>query len=251
MVTIEIDGVEPDAERLWQIVTGYGHFTAMQVRGGRTRGLALHMERLDAANRETFGVGIDPDRVRSLIRHALGDTADASVRVYLYEGSDRPATIVTVRPPGEVTSPQRLRSVRYQRPDAHIKHVTTDQGHYRRQVQGDGFHDALLTDAGGRISETTMANIGFFDGSAVVWPDARMLRGITMQLLERALPASGVASRYVPVRLRDIPSFDGAFLTNARGIAAITRIDEVDVNLSPQRLEALIGTYASVPWDSL
>jgi branched-subunit amino acid aminotransferase/4-amino-4-deoxychorismate lyase len=251
MVTIEMDGAEPDAERLWEIVTGYGHFTAMQVRNGRTRGLALHMERLDAANRETFGVGIDPERVQNLIRHALGDTADASVRVYLYEGIDRPATIVTVRPPGEVTSPQRLRSVRYQRPNAHIKHVTTDQGHYRRRAQGEGFDDALLTDEGGRISETTMANIGFFDEAGVVWPDARMLRGITMQLLERALPASGMSSRYAPVHLRDIASFDGAFLTNARGIAAITQIDEVGIDVSRRRTDALIEAYASVPWDSL
>jgi branched-subunit amino acid aminotransferase/4-amino-4-deoxychorismate lyase len=251
MVTIEMDGAEPDADRLWETVTGYGHFTAMQVRNGRTRGLSLHMERLDAANRETFGIGIDPERVRSLIRHALGDTADASVRVYLYEGEHRPATIVTVRPPGEVTNPQRLRSIRYQRPDAHIKHVTTDQGHYRRQVQGEGFDDALLTDDSGRISETTMANIGFFDGTGVVWPDARMLHGITMQLLERALPDSGVSSRSVPVHLRDIPSFDGAFLTNARGIATIAVVDDVGMGRSPERMESVADAYASVPWDPL
>ena len=34
----------------------YGHFTAMQVRAGATRGLPLHLARLDAANRELFGV---------------------------------------------------------------------------------------------------------------------------------------------------------------------------------------------------
>jgi branched-subunit amino acid aminotransferase/4-amino-4-deoxychorismate lyase len=96
-----------------------------------------------------------------------------------------------------------------------------------------------------------MANIGFFDEAGVVWPDARMLRGITMQLLERALPASGLSSRYDAIHIRDIPSFDGAFLTNARGIAAITEIDEIGIDISRQRMDALIEAYASVPWDSL
>ena len=49
----------------------YGHFTAMQVRAGATRGLPLHLARLDAANRELFGV-------------PLAGQADASVRVYVY-----------------------------------------------------------------------------------------------------------------------------------------------------------------------
>ena len=35
---IEIEGREVSAEALWSTVSAHGHFTAMQVRGRRTRG---------------------------------------------------------------------------------------------------------------------------------------------------------------------------------------------------------------------
>jgi branched-subunit amino acid aminotransferase/4-amino-4-deoxychorismate lyase len=249
MTRVEIDGVPPSAERLLAVVSGYGHFTAMQVRDGKVRGLALHLRRLAAANREAFGAGLDGERVRALVRHALAGTRDASVRVHVYESPAEPVTMVTVRPPAEMATPQRLRSARYQRPDAHIKHVSTDQGHYRRLAQRDGFDDALLVSADDVVSETTLANVGFFDGTAVLWPDAPMLHGITMQLLERELPGLGVPSRRPTVRLRDLASLDGAFLCSARGIAAVTAIDQVSLPARPEGLATLAEAYASVAWD--
>jgi hypothetical protein len=55
---IEIDGAPADLAALRAVLLGgYGHFTAMQVRDGRTRGLDLHLRRLDAGNRELFGGG--------------------------------------------------------------------------------------------------------------------------------------------------------------------------------------------------
>jgi branched-subunit amino acid aminotransferase/4-amino-4-deoxychorismate lyase len=248
---IEVDGVPPAPEQLWATVSAYGHFTAMQVRDGRTRGLALHLRRLEAANREAFGVGLDGERVRALVRHALGDTKDASVRVYVFEAPGEPATMVTVKPPAAMATPQRLQPARYQRPDAHIKHVTTDQGHYRRQAQRDGFDDAVLVGPGGVVSETTLANIGFLDGAAVVWPDAPMLHGITMQLLERELAGRGVPSRRAAVRVEDVASFGGAFLCSARGIATVTAVDPTSLPVDSQGLRMLAEAYASVTWDRI
>ena len=69
---IEIDGREADAGQLWSTASAYGHFTAMQVRAGRTRGLTFHLDRLEAANAELFDSGLDRERVVALIRHALG-----------------------------------------------------------------------------------------------------------------------------------------------------------------------------------
>jgi len=251
LTQIEIDGVSPTPDRLWATVSGYGHFTAMQVRNGKVRGLALHLRRLEAASREAFGVGPDSERVRALVRHALGDTKDASVRVYVFEAPGEPATMVTVKPPAEMETPQRLQSARYQRPDAHIKHVTTDQGHYRRQAQRAGFDDAVLVATDGAVSETTLANVGFFDGEAVLWPDAPMLHGITMQLLERALAARGAPSRRSIVRLQDVASLDGAFLCSARGIAAVTAVDHTSLPIGSKGLSTLAEAYASVPWDGI
>ena len=248
---IEIDGERADAEVLWSTASAYGHFTAMQVRGGRTRGLALHFERLEAANRELFGTRLDAERVRGLIRHALRDVEDASVRVYVFESEPEPATMVTVKEPGGISTPQRLHAVRYQRPDAHIKHLATGQAFYSRLAQRNGFDDALLTTPDGVVSETAIANIGFFDASGVVWPDAPLLRGITMQLLERTLPQLGIPSRQASIRLQELTSFEGAFITNARGVAAVSEIDRATLRMAPERMQTVADAYASVPWERI
>jgi len=103
----------------------------------------------------------------------------------------------------------------------------------------------------GVVSESTLANIGFFDGAGVVWPDAPMLHGITMQLLERELAGRGVPSRRSTVRVQDIASLDGAFLCSARGIAAVTTVDRTSLPVESQGLSVLAEAYASVTWGSI
>ena len=159
--------------------------------------------------------------------------------------------MVTVKPPGEVSTPQRLQSVRYQRPDAHLKHLATGQGYYSRLARRNGFDDALLTGDEGIVSESAIANIGLLDDSGVAWPDAPHLHGITMQLLERELARLGVPSRRATVRLRDLASFEGAFLSNARGVAVVSQIDEVTVPMREGRFETIAAVYAAVPWDTV
>jgi branched-subunit amino acid aminotransferase/4-amino-4-deoxychorismate lyase len=248
---IEIDGRRVGADVLWEAASGYGHFTAMQVRGGRTRGLALHLSRLETANRELFAAGLDGERVRALIRHALDGVEEASVRVYSFESDGEPSIMVTVKEPGGVSTPQRLQSVDYQRPAAHLKHLATGQAFYTRLARANGFDDALLTTAAGIVSETATANIGLFDDDGVVWPDAPQLHGITMQLLERTLVEAPLSSRRAPVRLQDISSFDGAFLSNARGVAVVDQIDGVSLPVDAARVDAIARAYASVPWDAI
>ena len=55
-ITIEVNGREADQATVSLLDhEGWGHFTAMQVRGGRVRGLGLHLARLEAAHREVYG----------------------------------------------------------------------------------------------------------------------------------------------------------------------------------------------------
>ena len=242
---MEIDGrpASPDA---WHILDlSYSHFTAMQIRGGRTRGLDLHLARLDAANREIFGQPLDPDLVRQRIRHALGTQSDASVRVHV--GED--AMAVTVRDPaGAATEPQRLRSVRYRRPLAHLKHHGGFAAEYHRRVAiRDGYDEIVLTGDDGTIAEGGITNVGCWDGTSLVWPDAPHLAGITMQVLQRGpLP-----SRYAPLRVADLPDFAAVFVTNARGIVAVERVDDVPLNVDEAFTKTLIDSYNAAPWDEI
>ena len=251
MERVEIEGEEPTPERLLSVTSAYGHFTAMQVRGRKTRGLTLHMERLRSSNREVFDAGFDPERTLALIGHALGNTADASVRVYIHRGDRGPVTVVTVRPPAEVVSPIRLMSVAYLRPDPHIKHVHTDQGHSREAAQRSGFDDAVLVAPDERISETTMANIGFLDETGVIWPDAPMLDGITKQLLELYGPDLGILIRKRPIRVSDVDGISGAFVSSARGVGRVSAIDTDEIDAQEERVDALRRVYAAVPWDEI
>ena len=251
----EIDGVAATVERLSAIApAGYGHFTAMQVREHRVRGLDRHLARLDAANREMFGVGLDPATVRARIRHALGGgTGDASVRVHVCEMPGGPSVVVTVRPPGGMPAgPWRLRTVPYQRTLAHIKHLGDfGQGYFGRLARSNGFDEALLTGPGGVIAEGSITNVAFFDGDGILWPAAPVLDGITMQLLERQLPACGVPSRRIPVDVSGLHSFRAAFVTNARGIAPVGQIDDLGLPVDGTLLATLTEAYESAGWDPI
>ena len=254
-IRIEVDGVAATTEQLRAaVLTDYGHFTAMQVRAGRVRGLGLHLARLDAANREILGSGLDAVTVRAYIRHALGEeTADASVRIYVRETPGRPSVMVTVRPPGGMPpGPWRLQTVPYQRPLAHIKHLGDfGQSHFQRLARRGGFDEALLTGPGGAISEGSITNIAFFDGTGIVWPAAPALHGITMQILEQALPGYGMTSRRSPVRTADLRSFTAAFVTNARGIAPVGQIDDVAMTGDSTLMQTLTNAYESADWDPI
>ena len=58
-------------------------------------------------------------------------------------------------------------------------------------------------------------------------------------------------SRRAPVRLADIPSFRGAFVSNARGLALVSGIDSLSLATDPTRVQTVADVYASLPWDSL
>jgi branched-subunit amino acid aminotransferase/4-amino-4-deoxychorismate lyase len=132
-----------------------------------------------------------------------------------------------------------------------VKHIGGfGQGYHARLARRAGFDDTLLTDHAGAVSETSIANFGVLRGGEVVWPDAPALGGITMQLLEPRLAAAGLPTRRAPVFVSDLPSCDAAFITNARGIAAVERIDDLLVPVDRELMATLDRVYADVRWDA-
>lgn len=246
----EFDGrpaTEDDLRRA--LLVNYGHFTAMQVRGGRVRGLDLHLARLDAANREMFELPLDGGRVRGLIRHALAsaDAADASVRVYAYPpfGNTAATVMVTVAGPARMSpEPRSLMPVPYTRTAPHLKRPGEfGQTYYARLAGRSGFDDALLTGPDGSVSEGAIANIGFWDGTAVVWPQAPALPGITMGVLERELPGAGVESVRRAVTLDGLGAYRSAFLTNSQGLAPVARIGDTAFTVDEALMKRLSAAY--------
>ncbi|MDT5026208.1 MAG: hypothetical protein QOE61_2634 [Micromonosporaceae bacterium] len=261
-IRVEIDGRTATADQLRHpALVNYGHFTTMQVRDRRTRGLDLHLRRLDAATRELFDATLDTGRIRDYVRHAVAELRDASVRVSVYRPDtddtvsvdDAVSIMVAVRPPADMpANPVRFESVPYRRPVPHIKHAGGfAQIYYGRLAERHGFDDALLTGPGGDISEGAISNVAFYDGTTVIWPDAHFLLGITMQLMEPRLAGAGLPTLRGPVRLADLPSFAAAFVTNSRGIAPVGRIDGTILPIDPPLMKTVTEIYESIAWDPI
>jgi branched-subunit amino acid aminotransferase/4-amino-4-deoxychorismate lyase len=254
-LALELDGAPPDTERLARLaLANDGHFSVAQVRGGRIRGLELHLRRLDAATRELYDQRVDGEQVRALVRQALGGTGDATVRITVFApDGDSPPILVTVRPPVAAPSaPETLTPVEFERPLAHIKHVGTfAQIHHARLAERRGFDDALLVTGRGLVAETTAANIAFVLADSLVWPEAPQLRGIGLQLAETVAGELGIASVRRPVSLSDVGTMNAAFLTSSTGIAPVSRIGEVEVRTDSGVVQALASAYERLAGDEV
>ncbi|NUP68666.1 MAG: class IV aminotransferase [Nonomuraea sp.] len=250
IVRAVVEGRAVDADGRFGLEARYGHFTAMQVRDRRTRGLDAHLERLGRANLELFGAGLDRGRVLESVRAVLGDDLlDASVRVYVVEHDGRPCVVATAAPPVEVSGrPQNVTAVAYQRYLPHVKKAAGfARTHILRRIRPLGFDEALLTTGDGLISEGAITNVGCFTGGRLVWPDAPMLRGVTMRLLERM----DVPQERRPIKVGDLPSFDLVFLSNSHGVVPVGQVDGAPLRRDEDTLARLLAFYDATAWDPL
>lgn len=206
---------------------GYAHFTAMQVRKGKVRGLDLHMERLRDASVEMFGQALPDDEVRAYLRTAVEngpDDVSVTVTVYSPDGEFTvagehavPRVLVRTSPASfGPTGPLDLATFEYERMLPTVKHVgEVAKTYYLRQAVSQDFDDAAFFDRLGRISEGSIWNLAFWDGEAVVWPKAAILKGTTMGILYRQLNRLGVPQRQQEVTLSDLSGLRGAVVMNS------------------------------------
>jgi branched-subunit amino acid aminotransferase/4-amino-4-deoxychorismate lyase len=255
VLNVELNGRPPTTEELHRIATGnYGHFTSMQVRDGRVRGMALHLARLDDGNETFFGRRRDVDdelRLRSWIRRALGAVRDASVRVTCVADG----VLVSVwDPASDGPGPAlRVRTQEYERPWPEQKHAATMGLWYaQRTAAAAGFDDALFTGPDGLVREGSVWNAAFWDGSQVVFPQAPMLKGVTMVLLQIAMTMTGIPWTLRPVRRTELADLLAAAAVNSRCPAQpIASIDDVVFGEQDKLVAALRTAWDTVPWDEI
>ncbi|GAA3466182.1 aminotransferase class IV family protein [Nonomuraea roseola] len=242
---------------------GYAHFTAMQVRGGQVRGLDLHLERLRTASMELFGRALPDDRVRSHLRAAIeAGPADLSLMATVYSPAGEftvagaevePEVLVRTGPAASgPAGPLTLTTVEHERALPAVKHVgEVAKTYFLRQAVAQGFDDAAFVDRQGRLSEATIWNLAFWDGAAVVWPEAEMLAGTTMGIVRRQLDRLGVPQRVQEVTPADLPALAGGVVMNSwtPGVA-VHRIGSVPLPEAPSFLELLHRAYRAEPLTS-
>jgi branched-subunit amino acid aminotransferase/4-amino-4-deoxychorismate lyase len=260
---LELNGRTPDLAETHRLATvNYGHFTSMQVRERGVRGLGLHFARLADGNEEFFGWRAELDdehRLRELILHALGDEQDASVRVSYVPGADPdgpPDVVVAVADPASDApgSPLRVRiDPDFRRDWPEHKHSAT-MGLFRAQrlARAAGYDDALSVGPDRLVREGTTWNVAFFTGDQVIWPQAPMLRGVTMVLLQIALTMRGVPWTMRPVPMSELLDFTAAVAVNSRTARQeIASIDDLSYSAGDKLAELLGEAWDSVPFDAL
>ena len=239
---------------------GYAHFTALQVRGGKVRGLDLHLQRLRSASLELFGQALPDDRVRAYLRAAIGaGPSDLSLTATVYPPAGEftraatdaaPEVLVRTGPAASgPEGPLTLAVVEHERFLPGIKHVGEPAKTYLlRQAAEAGADDVAFLDRKGRLGEATIWNLAFWDGDSVIWPKAEVLAGATMGILRRQLEQLGIAQRVREVGLAELPALAGAVVMNSwtPGVA-LRRIGAVALPDAPAFLELLHRAYRAEP----
>jgi branched-subunit amino acid aminotransferase/4-amino-4-deoxychorismate lyase len=255
MTHATVNGVPASVDDLVPLAfAGYGHYTSMQMRAGRVRGLGFHLERLRSASLETFGIAVPDDRVREYIRATV--PGDASVVVHMFVGPTglpafeagrpvEPSVLVRTRDPAEPSeTPVRVRTARFGRYLPHLKNVATmGLVHHHRRAVVDGYDDTLFVDDDGVIAEGSAWNILFLDADGTtVFPVAPMLLGTMLQAVRAGLTGP-VADRVV--RVADLAGLRGAALTNSINPAQpISSIDDRELPVDAEWLGRLRAAYA-------
>lgn len=254
---IFIDGAPASSDDLaHQALVNYGAYTSFRVEGGTVRGLDLHLARLATAARELFGDAPAEARLRDLMRQALSGRTEAWLRVSLFsryighrspDWVGTPSVMVGVfDPPAPLAGSLRVRLTAYEREAAHLKHAATfGLVRARRAARAAGFDDALFVDAGGRVTEGTLWNVGFVRSNTVTWPQAPMLAGVTQTLIGRGLASVGLSARTEPVAAKDLSQFDLAFICNSATPACpLTAVDDTVFATDPDLLVRLHAAWA-------
>ncbi|MFH8993146.1 aminotransferase class IV family protein [Streptomyces sp. NPDC017940] len=258
----ELNGVPVPLDALQNLaLTNYGHFTSMRVDDHKVKGLSLHLDRLEHDARCVFGVELDRDQVRAYVRKAVAErTGSFVVRVTVFDpqldmghpaAAGQPQFLVTTRPAGPVPAPPlSVQTFPFSRDTPEVKHLGLfSQLRLRREAQLAGFGDAAFTEPDGRISEGGTWNMAFIDqDGTVVWPEAPVLPGVTMRLLQNIHDQTATA----PVTLESLPTMRAAFATNTSiGVRTITAINDVQLDAEHPVLGKLRSLYADVPGEHL
>ncbi|MEX1220476.1 MAG: aminotransferase class IV family protein [Idiomarina sp.] len=206
---------------------GFAHFTAMQVRDRKIKGLDLHLERLREASLTFFGRALADEQLQSYIKKAVNEGAkDQSLTVTVFSSRGEfttdsmdvePSVLVRTGAPFDgPRGPLRLSTVAYERPLATIKHVgEAAKTYYLHEAIRQGYDDAAFLDRHKCLSEATIWNLVFWDGETVIWPKADMLKGTMMSVIQRQLKRLDIPQRHEAVTIERLEKLSGAAVMNS------------------------------------
>ncbi|WP_308937116.1 aminotransferase class IV family protein [Duganella sp. BJB1802] len=249
-----------DSELIPFAFSGFAHFTAMQVRERRVKGIDLHLRRLRDASVELFGAAIPDEQILQSLRRAIDagpPSMSLTATIYSTHGEFTaagrgmpPSVLVRTSPPSNgPVGPLRLAVVEHERSLASIKHVGEGaKTYYLHKAVEHGFDDAVFIDRNERLSEATIWNLVLWNGQSVVWPRADILIGTMMGIVQRQLTRMGIEQQSRDIRPSDLAGLSGAAVMNSwtPGVP-VTAMGAAPISESHQFMSLLRQAYDAEP----
>lgn len=242
----EILPIEQATVPLSDIAYAYGFGVYENIRAVRGRALFLndHLERLMLSARvigleHTFGTGSIAAWVEELLKKIEAEACN--LKVLLIGGKDQGGATLFIVPLAPLFPDKRLYqhgakalTVRHERylPQAKTLNMLPSFLAYRT-AKDAGCYDALFVDHAGCITEGTRTN--FFtikDRTILSPPEKDILEGVTLKHVLAVGSEHGFAIEHRPIPLKDITTFDGAFLTSTSSkIMPLSQIDAATLSI--------------------
>ncbi len=114
-----------------------------------------------------------------------------------------------------------------------------------RRAQARGAYDALLISGRGYVTEGTRTNFFCIGGRTIFTPrESDILPGVTRKVVLQVAGAAGFAVEEKDIRPRDLPLYDGAFITSTSSkILPVHAIDDHAYGAAPAPLRELMGAF--------
>ncbi|WP_456403907.1 aminotransferase class IV family protein [Hydrogenimonas sp.] len=176
-------------------------FETICIQNGSIQHLSYHQARFDRSRSALFGTECEPLDLGSVIRPPTG-TGILKCRV-VYE---REILDVSYHP----YAPRRVRRLKMVESSLGYTHKFTDREALDELFEKRGSADDILIVRDGLVTDTSIANIAFFNGRGWVTPKTPLLRGTTR---ERLVKSGFLIPR--DIRAAEIADFQKFALLNA------------------------------------
>lgn len=206
----------------------------------RTQTLLLnaHLDRLeDSARREGFAIRCDRQRLRQALRRIIEESAYDDARFRISAPGDSPGELLLSIEPFQPPSPAVIRQGVRCATSAEVARLNpaskaSEWMHIRKQLAAarrPEIYETFIVDADGRILEGLSSNFYAIEGGELRTAGARVLAGISRQVVIETCAAIIPLRLEAPMRA-NIARFSEAFLTSSsRGIIPVVEIDGVRV----------------------
>ncbi|KKC98919.1 hypothetical protein KY46_16300 [Photobacterium halotolerans] len=239
---------------------GHAHFTAIQVRNRKIKGFDLHIARLQQASEHLFGKSVPEQVIRRQVCQILATQApDLSLLVFVYsdtgefspeeDSSELNLLIRTAPPSYGPAGPLKLKTFEHERMLPELKHVgEISKTYLMRQAVIQGFDDAIFINRNSWLTEASIWNLAFWDGTTIIWPMGAKLAGTTMQMIQRQLDKMKIPHLEQIITESDLNRYQAAVVMNSwsPGIP-VSQINQIPFSESPEFIALLNEAFANEP----